>query len=92
MIQARQLDLYPAGQFVTDAKLDFKAMEQLWANGTGGAIHDLYPHTAEEINTLQKYAREKTRLGIPFLFMEECLHGLLQVTFISLWLQCHLLS
>ncbi len=32
--------------------------------------------TPEQINQVQKYAIEKTRLGIPFLFSEEALHGL----------------
>ena len=31
--------------------------------------------TPAQINSLQKYAVEKTRLGIPFLFSEEALHG-----------------
>jgi len=30
---------------------------------------------AEFTNTIQKWARENTRLGIPVLFHEECLHG-----------------
>jgi|WetSurMetagenome_2_1015567.scaffolds.fasta_scaffold03543_5 beta-glucosidase len=30
---------------------------------------------AEFTNTVQKWARENTRLGIPVLFHEECLHG-----------------
>lgn len=30
---------------------------------------------AEAINSLQKYAMEKTRLGIPIIFAEECAHG-----------------
>lgn len=30
---------------------------------------------AEALNALQKYAVEKTRLGIPILFAEECPHG-----------------
>ncbi len=30
---------------------------------------------AEFTNTMQKWARENTRLGIPILFHEECLHG-----------------
>ena len=30
---------------------------------------------AEFTNTLQKWVKEKTRLGIPVLFHEECLHG-----------------
>ncbi len=32
--------------------------------------------TAEFTNTLQKLVKENTRLGIPILFHEECLHGL----------------
>ena len=32
--------------------------------------------TPEQTNILQRYAVEKTRLGIPFLFSEEALHGL----------------
>jgi beta-glucosidase len=31
---------------------------------------------AEFANTVQKWARENTRLGIPVMFHEECLHGL----------------
>jgi len=30
---------------------------------------------AEFTNTMQKWMRENTRLGIPVLFHEECLHG-----------------
>ena len=30
---------------------------------------------AEALNKLQKYAIEKTRLGIPIFFAEECMHG-----------------
>jgi beta-glucosidase len=40
-----------------------------------GSIHDLYPLNAEITNKIQKYAIEKTRLGIPVLFIEEGLHG-----------------
>ncbi|MBQ9409464.1 MAG: beta-glucosidase, partial [Clostridia bacterium] len=32
--------------------------------------------TPEQINRIQRYAVENTRLGIPFLFSEEALHGL----------------
>lgn len=31
--------------------------------------------TVEQINRIQRYAVEETRLGIPFLFSEEALHG-----------------
>jgi len=40
-----------------------------------GSVHDLYPLTAEITNQIQRYALEKTRLGIPVLFIEEGLHG-----------------
>jgi len=40
-----------------------------------GAIHDFYPLSAALPNEIQKYATERTRLGIPILFIEEGLHG-----------------
>jgi len=40
-----------------------------------GSIHDLYPQSAALANVLQKHAVEKSRLGIPLLFIEEALHG-----------------
>ena len=40
-----------------------------------GSVHDLYPLTATVTNQIQRYAIEKTRLGIPVLFIEEGLHG-----------------
>jgi len=40
-----------------------------------GSIHDLYPINVDIANNIQKYAMEKTRLGIPVLFIEEGLHG-----------------
>jgi beta-glucosidase len=40
-----------------------------------GSVHDLYPLSAETANRIQRYAIEKTRLGIPVLFIEEGLHG-----------------
>jgi len=40
-----------------------------------GSVHDLYPLSAAITNSIQKYALEKTRLGIPVLFIEEGLHG-----------------
>jgi len=40
-----------------------------------GSIHDFYPVSAEISNKIQKYTIEKTRLGIPVMFIEEGLHG-----------------
>lgn len=40
-----------------------------------GSIHDFYPLDVEIANQIQKYMVEKTRLGIPVMFIEEGLHG-----------------
>jgi beta-glucosidase len=40
-----------------------------------GSVHDFYPSSADVANSVQRYAMEKTRLGIPVLFIEEGLHG-----------------
>lgn len=40
-----------------------------------GSVHDLYPLKVETANQIQRYAVERTRLGIPVLFVEEGLHG-----------------
>jgi beta-glucosidase len=50
-------------------------IEQMIGNTGIGSIHDFYPLHAEITNEIQKYALEKTRLGIPVLFIEEGLHG-----------------
>jgi hypothetical protein len=82
--QGRQLDLYSGNDIVTAGQLDWDRIERAWSLGAGGAVHDFYPHTAKEINLLQQWAKQKSRLGIPFLFIEECLHGLLQVLLLLL--------
>src|SRR5258708_6317654 len=51
-----------------------KVVSSLGATGIG-SIHDFYPLSSELSNRVQKYALEKTRLGIPVLFIEEGLHG-----------------
>ena len=55
--------------------LDMEKADSLLKGNSVGSIQarQLSP---EQINTLQRYAVEKTRLGIPFLFSEEALHGL----------------
>jgi beta-glucosidase len=44
-------------------------------NAGAGSVHDLYPLSAGITNSIQRYAMEETRLGIPVLFIEEGLHG-----------------
>src|SRR5258708_39967719 len=51
-----------------------KTAASLGTSGVG-SVHDLYPLTADITNSIQRYAMEKTRLGIPILFIEEGLHG-----------------
>lgn len=44
----------------------------------GRSGEDLYPaQTVEKLNNLQKYLLEETRLGIPAIVHEECLHGVM---------------
>jgi beta-glucosidase len=57
-----------------DAWDPVKTAAMLGASGAG-SVHDLYPFTATVANDIQRYAMEKTRLGIPVLFIEEGLHG-----------------
>jgi beta-glucosidase len=54
--------------------------QNLTVNGLGGVGPLLRPYVAEEAaekgNEIQKLAMEKTRLGIPVIFHDEALHGL----------------
>ena len=59
-----------------DAQLSMEAVERVLGTAGIGCIHDLHPPDASAINALQRYAVERTRLGIPILFTEEGLHGL----------------
>jgi beta-glucosidase len=76
----RQMDMY-WGKEVANMKghdaasySEEKVSAMLGTAGVG-SIHDFYPLSAEITNQIQKYAMEKTRLGIPVLFIEEGLHG-----------------
>lgn len=83
--KVRQMDMYVGSSFVKlrdgtsvvtdDAEILWdKVAEAIGSEGIG-CIHDLYA-TAKINNEIQRYAIEKTRLGIPILFSEEGLHGL----------------
>lgn len=75
----RQLDMY-SGHEVANmqgheaASVSDSAKINIGTQGIG-SVHDLYPLTAVVTNQIQRYALEKTRLGIPVLFIEEGLHG-----------------
>lgn len=76
----QQLDMY-WGKEVTNMKgheaTEYSEEKTAKILGTTsvGSIHDFYPLSSEYPNMIQKYAREKTRLSIPVLFIEEGLHG-----------------
>ena len=76
----RQLDMYwgkevaNMGGHEATSYSEEKTAASLGTSGIG-SVHDLYPLSAEISNSIQRYAMEKTRLGIPVLFIEEGLHG-----------------
>lgn len=87
--KVRQMDQYQGtGGFVDelfpnsttamakDGRILLDKVAAAFGDNTPGCIHDLYPPDAAATNTLQRYAVEETRLGIPILFSEEALHGL----------------
>ena len=75
-----QLDMY-SGEEVANmggheaASYSEEKVEKMIGTTGIGSVHDFYPIRAEIGNKIQKYALEKTRLGIPVLFIEEGLHG-----------------
>jgi beta-glucosidase len=76
----KQLDMY-WGKEVADmggheaSAYDGEKVAARLGNTGIGSVHDLYPLSAGISNRIQEYALEKTRLGIPVLFIEEGLHG-----------------
>lgn len=74
--KAAQLDMLCAKDILVDGKRLSEEKLKLFVDDMCiGAVHDLYPENAEIANTIQKHAIEKSRLGIPLLFIEEGLHG-----------------
>lgn len=86
----RQLDMYwgkqvarmggvPGGEHTADGHdaVDWDEAKTKASLGTEGvgSVHDFYPLSAATANKIQRYAIERTRLGIPVLFIEEGLHG-----------------
>jgi beta-glucosidase len=76
--KARQIDQYSGMDWLTkkdgDPVILWDEVEK--AIGTLGAGSLQMRNSTPEINNeIQRYALEKTRLGIPFLFSEEGLHG-----------------
>ena len=55
-------------------QIDMKKLDSLLRGNSVGSIQ-ARGMTPAQTNLLQRYAVERTRLGIPFLFSEEALHG-----------------
>ena len=76
-----QTDQYYSGDFTTQDEngkviaMDMQRFVELMHGNSVGSVQ-LRGMTAAQANTVQRYAVENTRLGIPFLFSEEALHGL----------------
>jgi beta-glucosidase len=71
-----QLDMLSANEILKDSNTFNEIRVHSYIDSMNiGSIHDLYPQSAFYANILQKHAVEKSRLGIPLLFIEEALHG-----------------
>lgn len=75
-----QTDQYGSSDFTTvdengrATSVDFDRLDELLGKRSVGSVQ-LRGMTAAQANAVQRYAVEQTRLGIPFLFSEEALHG-----------------
>jgi hypothetical protein len=67
--EAGKLDLEKSGHYLKDG---IGQIGRISDTGGGQDAKEM----AELSNSLQKFFVEKTRLGIPAIFHEECLHGL----------------
>ena len=80
-----QTDQYFSGDFTTQdetgrvTRLDMDRLDALLTGHSAGSVQ-LRGMSAAQANQVQRYAVEKTRLGIPFIFSEEALHGLMTGT------------
>ncbi len=76
----KQLDMYWGKEVAVmdghDASAYSEGKTTAVMGSTGiGSVHDLYPLKVEIANQIQRHAVERTRLGIPVMFIEEGLHG-----------------
>ncbi|MBR4236495.1 MAG: glycoside hydrolase family 3 C-terminal domain-containing protein [Clostridia bacterium] len=78
-----QTDQYSSGEFTTrgtvggvnrTVQVDTEKLKSKLGQNSAGSIQ-IHQMTPEQVNELQRYAVQNTRLGIPFLFCQEALHG-----------------
>ncbi|MEW6207791.1 MAG: glycoside hydrolase family 3 N-terminal domain-containing protein [Acidobacteriota bacterium] len=73
--KVRQMDMYSGEHFKNGEDFSPEKTRQKIGSLGVGAIHDIYPRSAEMINTLQRHVTTNNRWGIPALIMCEMLHG-----------------
>lgn len=71
----RQMNMTRGDYLKNEGTIDKKKITKEIGSLGLGSIHDFYPKTAEEYNTVQQICIDKSRLHIPVLLMEEMLHG-----------------
>ncbi len=73
--KVRQMNMTRGDYLKEDGEISkTKVAEEVGTLGFG-SIHDFYPKTADEFNTVQRICLENSRLRIPIVLMEEMLHG-----------------
>jgi len=76
-----QLTGYTIREFVEDGQISHAKLEELLGGGigqialSGGAFEQPVEKTAQNINAVQKFLVEETRLGIPAIVNDECISG-----------------
>lgn len=75
---ALQLDMFQGDLLTSHGQIESdKHFRELLGKGNiMGVLHDFYA-PVDVLNQMQSYALEQSRLKIPILVIEECLHGLL---------------
>ncbi|MBD3420188.1 MAG: hypothetical protein GF398_08745 [Chitinivibrionales bacterium] len=83
-ILGAEVNWYNHTPFIRDGKLDMPVTRRLLGNGIGQiamALAYLPPvKGARAANAIQKFLTTQTRLGIPAIIHEECLHGFKTIT------------
>ncbi|WP_242084343.1 glycoside hydrolase family 3 N-terminal domain-containing protein [Aestuariivivens sediminis] len=73
--KVRQMDMYKGEFFIENDRYSSSKTKECIGNLGLGAIHDIYPKTANILNDLQRDVIKHNRWGIPVLIIEEMLHG-----------------
>ena len=79
----RQMDKKLLISILKKAKFSLKTAKKVIGHGLGqlsmGVTHFIPKISAERANEVQKFAKEQTRLGIPIIIHDECLHGCMAI-------------